>query len=138
MHFFYVEAEDNNGLKSLGIVRLTAVLATFEHPLLVVDDTRLYGDTRSVGDECVKAPIGSWPTRAEMDTFLFARDNGPWKCYPAPDPQNPPRPLPGIFARYDFDTRGTRLIKPDLTVSLATLGKYRRVIWMVGRGSTTV
>ena len=43
-HRFYIEALDNNGLRSLGIVRFQVVEATLENPLLIVDDTRLLGD----------------------------------------------------------------------------------------------
>src|SRR5207247_1274009 len=71
---FYVEAEDNNDLVSLAIVRLTAVEATFEKPLLVVDDTRFRVDTKERStDACVVPPTGPWPTRAALDTFRFAR-----------------------------------------------------------------
>src|SRR5207244_2123964 len=35
VHRLYVEAEDNVGLRSLGIVRFVSVAATFEKPLLI-------------------------------------------------------------------------------------------------------
>jgi len=125
IHFFYIEATDNNGLKSLGILRLTIVEPTFENPLLIVDDTRLRADIGNPG-MCVQLPSGPWPTAAEADTFLYARGGFPWKCYPDGSVA-----LPGIFAGYDFDTLGTRVGKTDLTVPLSILGKYRHIIWMV-------
>ena len=140
VHYFYVEAEDNNDLVSLAIVRLTAVKATLERPLLVVDDTRFRVDTKERStDGCVVPPTGPWPTRAELDTFLFARGGWidpsdttrgrvmqPWKCYPAGA-----KPLPGIFAGYDFDTLGTRIGRTILTVPLSVIGHYKHIVWMV-------
>jgi len=125
-HRLYVEAEDTNGLKSLGIVRFRVVRATFENELLIVDDSRLRGDSRSTGTACgVGAPIGPWPTAAELDTFLYARGGVPWACYTGtPSPQ-------GLFAGYAYDTIGTRTGRRILTFPLETLVKYKRVIWIV-------
>ena len=132
-HFFYIEATDNNGLKSLGIVRMSIVVATFENPLLIVDDTRLRADISGRGDVCPQLPSGPWPTAAEADTFLYARGGVPWRCYPAGSVTRP-----GIFAGYDFDTLGTRVGKNDLTVPLSRLGKYRHIVWMTdGAGAQT-
>ena len=47
-HFFFIESEDVNGLKSLGIVNFRVVVPTFNHDLLVVNDTQRLPD--SVGE----------------------------------------------------------------------------------------
>src|SRR6185436_1035002 len=60
VHRLYLEAEDNVGLKSLGIIRMQVVQPTFENELLIVDDTRLTPDGY-LGD-CARAPLGDWPT----------------------------------------------------------------------------
>jgi hypothetical protein len=131
-HRFYIEAVDNNDLRSLGIVRFQVVAATFEKEILVVDDTRMVGDERVVGSICVKPPIGQWPTAAELDTFLFAKGNVPWRCYPA-GTISPP----GLFAGYEFDTLGTRTGSNEIVVRLARLGDYRHVVWVIdARGAT--
>jgi hypothetical protein len=128
-HKFYLEVEDINGLKSLGIIEFTAVQATFANPLLVVDDTRYLLDSVSPGQQCPR-PIGNWPTAAELDTFLFARGGVPWYCYPAVGGQ-PQLSSPGLFSGYRFDTLGTNMRTQDLTVRLSRLGQYRHVIWLV-------
>lgn len=130
-HFFYVEALDDLGLKSLGIVAITAVQATFDRPLLIVDDTRLVPDAIASNGTPVN-PLGPWPTASEADTFLYARGGAPWK-------NMPPGTLsqPGIFNGYDFDTLGTRTGRRDLSVPLALLGHYRHVIWIVDGKSAT-
>ena len=46
-HFLYIEALDNNGLLSVVVVSFTAIRATFENKLLIVDDTRLEPDKLS-------------------------------------------------------------------------------------------
>jgi hypothetical protein len=132
IHFFYIEAEDNNGLKSLGIIRFEVVEPSFARNLLVVDDTRLKVDVRAVGQNCTQLPSGPWPTRAEMDTFLFARGGMPWRCYP-----NTPPTTPGLFAGYDFDTLGTRSGRDILTVKLSVLGQYRHIVWMSDGAAAT-
>jgi hypothetical protein len=124
-HLFYVEAQDNNGLESLGIVEFTAVEATFDKPLLIVEDTRVGADNLQRGATCVDRPRGVWPNRAELDTFLFAVGGQPWKCYPEGTTS-----LPGLFAGYSFDTVGTRIGKLDLTVRLSLLSQYQHVIWL--------
>ncbi len=124
-HLFYIEAEDNNGLVSLGIIKFRVVLSTFERDLLFVDDTRLRPDLRSgPAGGPVDPPAGPWPTAAELDTFLFARGGFPWKSYPA-GTLSPP----GIFNGYDFDTIGTRGVSADGTVPLSLLGLYKHVVW---------
>ena len=130
-HLFYIEAEDNNGLKSLGIIRFTVVRATFELSLLFVDDTRLRVDQRtSASNPAIRPPIGTWPTKAELDTFLFAKGGYPWRFYP-PGTLSPP----GIFNGYHFDTLGTRGISADGTVPLSTLGKYKHIVWYVDQAA---
>jgi len=128
-HFFYVESVDNNGLKSLATVRLTVVKATFEKDLLVVNDTRFPLDERRIGEPlCLTPPqaINSrWPSSAELDTFLFARGNMPWRCYPSGT-----RTPPGLFAGYAFDTVSSRKGTREVRVPLAILGKYRHVVWL--------
>lgn len=125
-HRFYIEALDNNGLRSLGIVRFQVVEATLENPLAIVDDTRLFGDERPAGQTCVRLPQGEWPTAAELDTFLFAKGGVPWRCYPAGTMSSP-----GLFAPYEFDTIGTRNGNNEAVVRLAILGRYRHVVWVV-------
>lgn len=133
VHLFYIEATDNNGLKSLGILRFTIVVATFGKSLLIVDDTRLRADIGTRGQPCVELPSGPWPSAAEADTFLYARGGVPWRCYPAGTVT--PR---GIFQGYEFDTLGTRIGRAELTVPLSELGKYRHVIWMTdGSGAAS-
>ncbi|OGF18284.1 MAG: hypothetical protein A2W00_15585 [Candidatus Eisenbacteria bacterium RBG_16_71_46] len=123
-HRFYVEAIDNNGLRSLGIVRFPVVRATFERPLAVVNDTRLLTDQRISGN-CVELPKGIWPTTAELDTFLFAIGNVPWRCVSA----GAISPA-GLFAPYVFDTIGTQIGQTDIAVRLAVLGRYQHVVWI--------
>jgi hypothetical protein len=131
-HRFYIEALDNTGLRSLGIARFQVVRSTLENPLLIVDDTRFRGDETPSGSACPRLPTGEWPMAAELDTFLFARGNVPWRCYPA-GTVTPP----GLFAGYPFDTLGTRLGDNDATIRLATLGKYRHIVWIIdGRSAT--
>ena len=69
---------------------------------------------------------------AELDTFLYARGNKPWKN------QTPGTLSPsGVFNGYEFDTTGTRLQKADPTIPLALIGRYRHVVWLVdGKGGT--
>lgn len=130
---FYIEAEDINGLVSLGIIKFKVVQATFEKPLLFVKDYRMAVDKRGVGQTlCMDPPTGGWPSTAELDTFLFARGGFPWRCYP-----NNEISRPGLLAAYrlgvDYDTLGTRTGRADLSVPLSRLGQYRHVVWMVDR-----
>jgi hypothetical protein len=120
---FYLEAEDDNGNRSLGILRIQALNLTgaFNRDLLIVDDTRLAADQRAPSG-CTRLPIGGWPMAAELDTFLYARGGVPWRCYPAGTTSSP-----GLFSRYDFDTAGTR---PEV-FSFAKLANYRHVIWIL-------
>jgi len=122
-HRLYLEVQDNNGNRSLGIARLE--VASFDTPfnreLLIVDDTRLWPDQAAPGG-CMRPPVGSWPTAAELDTFLYAKGGTTWRCYP-PGTVTPP----GLFAAYAFDTIGT---KPE-TTPFSLLGRYRHVIWVL-------
>jgi hypothetical protein len=131
VHKFYVEAEDINHLISLGTVQFTTVQASLGPKILVVDDTRYEVDRINAGTDCYHStnrPLGNWPTRAELDTFLFAVGNKPWKCYP---PAGTVMTTPGLFNGYDFDTLGTQLRLPDLTIRLSKLGQYGHVVWLV-------
>lgn len=123
-HRFYIEAEDNNDLTSLGIIFFRVVKPTFERELLFVDDTRLNPDRLSGIGGNYLPPVGPWPTAAELDTFLFAKGGVQWRGYPE-GTLSPP----GIFNGYPFDTIGTRGLPPDGTVPLSTLGKYRHIVW---------
>jgi hypothetical protein len=129
IHRFYLECADNNTQKSLGILKMTAVTPSFDHEMLIIDDTRLEVDKYQAG--CPGFYTKPWPARAEFDTFMFARGNVPWRCT-----KNPPTGLlspPGLFAGYSFDTLGTRLglENPANGVLLAHIGKYKNLIWLV-------
>ena len=130
-HRLYVEATDGNNLKSLAIVHFTVVTGTFEKSLAICDDTRYKLDTRSAGaSSCIDQPRGPFPTAAELDTFLYARGGFPIKCYPAGSVSRP-----GLFKGYDYDTLNMRTGHLDQTPSLATLGRYRHLIWLVDNGA---
>ena len=132
-HFFYVEAVDGNGLRSLGVVHFTVVAAAFDKPLAICDDTRFTLDRRSPGNpNCIDQPLGRFPTAAELDTFLYARGGVPIRCYPAGSVSRP-----GLFRAYDFDTLNLRTGKSDLTPSLAVLARYRRLVWLVNPSAAT-
>lgn len=130
-HMFVVEAQDE-----LGRTRLTARIHTvdrqYEADLLIVDDTRFAPDELASGTGCVRPPIGQWPSAAELDTFLFARGNVPWRCYPG-GTISPP----GLFAGYEFDTLGTLTTTNDPTVPLEVLNRYRHVVWIVDSPAAT-
>lgn len=130
-HLFYIECEDNNGLRSLGIIRFAVVQATFENEILFVDDTRLTPDQRSPGGG-YDPPRGVWPSSAELDTFFFARGQKQWKGYP-PGVLSPR----GIFDGYAWDSVGTRGTILSGLVPLSTLGKYKLVVWYVDDVSAT-
>jgi hypothetical protein len=126
IHLFFIEAEDNNGLRSLGIIRFTVVRATFEKDLLFVDDTRLTPDAYSNGS--YEPPRGPWPNAAELDTFFVAKGGFPWTAVTTPS--NGVRSPQGIFDGFIYDTIGTRGTTTGL-VPLAKLGQYRTVVWYV-------
>jgi hypothetical protein len=132
VHNFYVEAEDINGLVSLGWVQFRVYRPTFDQDLLIVKDTRFIVDQNLQGrTDTLRTPSGTWPTRAELDTFLFAVGGVRWKMTP-PGQLSPP----GIFKGYRYDTLGTRYGQENPTVPLGLLGQYRHVVWMTDlRGS---
>jgi hypothetical protein len=90
--------------------------------LLVVDDTRLTPDLINTAGT-YDPPRGTWPTAAELDTFLYARGGKPWSGYPA-GTLSPA----GILSGYEFDTVGTRGILSGV-VPLSVLSQYREVMW---------
>ncbi|MFN8587398.1 MAG: hypothetical protein U0704_06310 [Candidatus Eisenbacteria bacterium] len=122
-HWFYLLAEDDIGYRSLAVVQFTCYSPTFTRPLLVVNDTGFNLD-KPVSGGCVDRPRGSWPTAAELDTFLYATGGKPWRCYPAGTTTTP-----GLFAGYDVDTIGTRTMTLG-GLSLGLLDRHRNVIWM--------
>lgn len=130
-HFFYVEGEDNTGLRSLATVHFFVVVPTFARSLLVVNDTRYRPDQFLANGDLIP-PQGLWPSSAEMDTFMFARGGFPWQKYPG-EPSTPS----GILNGYDWDSLGTRKGIADQSTSLAKLGGYRHVIWMIDFASAT-
>jgi hypothetical protein len=135
-HLFFVEAEDTNNLVSLGIVQFTVVRPTFKKQLLIVQDCRLVGD--KFVDGVWQTPEGSWPNKSELDTFFYARGGYPWKgAYQYPSNGGPYTSTPGIFHGYDFDTMSVRGISSGI-VPLATLGKYKYVLWYVDNSSATL
>jgi hypothetical protein len=129
-HRLFVEVRDDFGGLSLGIVRILCVTPSFTSELLVVDDTRLEVD-RFVSAGTPGNYTKAWPSRAEMDTFLFARGGVPWRGTrnPATGVISPP----GLLAGYSFDTLGTRLglEDPSRAVTLDRLAHFRHVIWLV-------
>jgi hypothetical protein len=132
-HDFLVEAEDINGLRSLGWVHFLVVPLRSDKNLLIVKDTRLDVDYRqsSWPPDSVGQPTGNWPTTAELDTFLFAVGGVRWKSTPSTGYYRGVSP-PGIFKGYSYDTIGTRkgMAVPTQWISLDTLSHYRNVIWI--------
>lgn len=133
-HRFYIECGDNNGQKSLGILKLIAITPSFDKNLLVVNDTRLEVN-KYLGDPANKqipdVYTKGWPSRCELDTFLFARGGFPWR-----GTRNPTTGVispPGVMAGYQFDTMGTRLglENPARGVLLSRIGQYKNLIWIV-------
>jgi len=136
-HIFFIEAEDVNGLKSLGIVSFRVVVPTFNHDLLIVNDTRLQPDNLlnpplPSAPDSLKSPPGAWPSRAELDTFLFARGGVRWRMTP-----NGTLSPPGIFAGYRYDTAYTAAGGTNGFVTLDTLGRYKHVVWITENNSAT-
>ena len=141
-HYLYIQAKDNNDLVSTAVVQFTPVRPSFAKQLLVVDDTRLEVDKLQANGCQRRYTTPSWPARAELDTFLFARGNVPWRCtFISPTPpanNNTPVPnagyltKPGVFAGYSFDTLGTRQGYEIASsgVPLSLLGKYKNIVWM--------
>jgi hypothetical protein len=127
----YIEVEDTNGLRSLGIVEIIVQQTTIVGDLLFVDDTRLRPDFRSGPPGTIDAPAGPWPTAAELDTFLFARGGVPWRGYPQGTLSTP-----GIFNGYAYDTLGTRGM-PGGVLPLSLLSGYRHVVWYTDEDGAT-
>ena len=138
-HRFYLECSDNNGQKSLGILKMIAITPSFDRTLLVLDDTRLEVD-KFINDPTKKTPdiyTKGWPSRTELDTFLFARGGFPWRG--TRNPTSGVISSPGVMAGYQYDTLGTRLglENPALGVLLSRIGQYKNLIWLVdGLGAT--
>lgn len=134
-HFLYVEAQDNTGIVSLATVHFKSIAPTFDGPdgknLLIVDDTRLEPDINNNTGTAFRAYARDWPAAAELDTFLYARGNVPWRKFG--NTTYAQSTLPGVFAGYDFDTLGTRLGYEIASrgTPLSLLSKYKHVIWMV-------
>lgn len=122
-HYFYLKATDDIGYQSLAVIEFRCRRPTFERDLLIVNDTGFPLDKVGTGG-CVDRPRGTWPTSAELDTFLVAVGDKPWRCYPTGT-----RSAPGLFAGYDFDTISTRSI-PLGAMSLGRLDRYRNIVWI--------
>ena len=136
-HRFYLECGDNNTQKSLGILKMTAVTPSFNRTLLVLDDTRLEPDKIPKNAVRPNPYTLPWPSRTELDTFLFAQGGYPWR-----GTQNPldntghgagAFSQPGLFAGYEYDTLGTRLglENPARGVLLSRIGQYKNLVWLV-------
>ena len=135
-HLFYLEASDENGMRSLLVAQLRAVGITFDRDLLVIDDTRAEVDqwTAASGTPQRLPYVTYWPSAAELDTFLYARGGVFWRgTLVSPTAVQQPVSPPGLLAGYDFDTLGTRLgyVDPSLGVPLSLLGHYKHVFWLV-------
>jgi hypothetical protein len=136
-HVFYVEAVDNLGRRSVAGLRLIPVQPDFHRELLIVDDTRLEPDKFNRQTGCPFLYTRRWPSAAELDTFLYARGNVPWRCAQADPTASSVR---GLFAGYAFDTLGTRLglEDPSQAVTLARLAQYQHVLWLVDQQSALI
>ena len=122
----FIEAMDINGLTSLGVVEFTFVSSAFDRDLLIVKDTRRQVDQVVSGNpDSLRIPAGTWPSAAELDTFLFAVGGVRWRMTP-----NGTLSTPGIFHGYSYDTLGTRRGLADPTIPLDVLGHYRHVVWI--------
>jgi len=136
-HLFYIEAEDVNGLKSLGIVAFQVVVPTFNRELLIVNDTRLLPDNKVsppilTAPDSLAPPVGTWPSRSELDTFLFARGGVRWRMTPMGTVSRP-----GIFAGYRYDTVYPAAAETNGFVTLELLGRYKHVLWITEANSAT-
>jgi len=128
----FVEAVDGNGLISLGVVEIAFVTPTFDRDLLVINDTRFPVDqTVSGHPDSLRPPTGTWPSAAELDTFLFAVGGVRWRMTPTGTLS-----AAGIFHGYSYDTLGTRNGQPDPTIPLDVLAHYRHVVWMTDAGGS--
>jgi hypothetical protein len=127
-HYFYLEAEDDLHQLSLAIMEYTVVRAAFDKELLIVDDTWFTPDRRGTGS-CPTGALGLWPSAAELDTFLYAAGDKPWRCYPTGS-----RSPVGLFAGYSYDTLGTHFTT-STTLNLQRLDRYRNIVWMADLNS---
>lgn len=142
-HYLYVEAADNNGLKSLAIVKMEVVQPLLDDPvlgreLLIVDDTRLEVD-KFGANGCPNQYTKDWPSAAELDTFLYAKGGFPWRC--TRTPTTGVISTPGVFSGYAFDTLGTRrgFEVTSNAVKLSKLAQYRHILWLTdGSGALNV
>ncbi|MEO5988723.1 MAG: hypothetical protein ABIU54_00960, partial [Candidatus Eisenbacteria bacterium] len=133
-HFLYIEAADNNGLKSLAVVKMQVVQPLLNDPvlgreLLIVDDTRL--EVEKLGfNGCPNIYTKDWPSAAELDTFLYAKGGYPWRC--TRTPTSGVVSTPGVFSGYPFDTLGTRqgFEVTSNAVRLSKLAQYRHILWL--------
>ena len=132
-HLLYIEAKDNNGFASLGIVAFKLVTASLNQDLLIVDDTRRELDKFASRDS-LNPYTDFWPSTTELDTFLYARGNVPWRATRMRGSTS----VPGLFAGYAFDTLGTRISTPASAVTLETLAKYRHIVWIVDYRSASI
>ena len=132
-HLLYIEAKDNNGFASLGIVAFKLVTASLNQDLLIVDDTRRELDKFASRDS-LNPYTDFWPSATELDTFLYARGNVPWRATRMRGSTS----VPGLFAGYAFDTLGTRISTPASAVTLETLAKYRHIVWIVDYRSASI
>jgi len=137
IHRFYLECGDNNGQKSLGILKMTAVTPTFDHNLLIIDDTRREPDKIPTGAPRPNPYTLPWPSRTELDTFLFAKGGYPWRG--TQNPTSGAVSQPGLFAGYEYDTLGTRLglENPARGVLLSRIGAYKNLVWLVDADGVT-
>lgn len=131
-HRFYVEARDDNGQVSIAVIELRVVEATFEKPLLVIDDFEGNPD-RIVGGNPAHPqsyqPWGSFPTEAVLDTLFYAVGDVPYRFRPSGT-----RSDPGMFAGFDYDTLDYRFYRRDLfdEIGIDVLARYEAVVWYVG------
>lgn len=133
MHFVYIQAKDDHGSISTAVVNFTAVGTTFDHDLLVVDDTRLEVDYRNANGTR-RNYTTLWPAAAELDTFLYAVGGTPWRGTVAGRSGVTP---PGLLAGYSFDTLSTRNGYEIATAGapLSLLGRYRHVLWITDQSA---
>ncbi len=137
-HRLFVEAEDALGSRSLAIVEVAFIRPAFDKDLLILNDTRFGMDLSVPGHpDSLRPPwAGSWPSAAELDTFLFAVGGVRWRMTP-PGTTSPA----GVFKGYAFDTLGARSYvqgRNTWTIPLEVLGHFRHIVWMTDGWATQV